>query len=74
MKIIKLTSLKGNTPIYINIDQIGHLYEVEETSSYGSVDTPKHTRIGVTTHNNGGFEVKESIEEIIKYLPKITII
>ena len=76
MKIIKLTSLKGNTPIYINIDQIGHLYEVEvvEASSYGSVDKPKHTKIGVTTHNNGGFEVKESIEEIIKYLPKITII
>ncbi len=65
MRLIKVTPLKGNTPIYINIDMIGHFYEVEETRSYGSVDKPKHSRIGVTTHNNGGFEVKESEEEIL---------
>ena len=68
MKLIKVTSLKDYTPIYINVDQIGHFYEVEETSSYGVVDKPKHTRIGVTTHNNGGFEVKESVDKIIKLI------
>jgi hypothetical protein len=68
MKIIKLTSLKDKKPIYVNVDMIGHFYEVAETSSYGSVDKEKHTRIGVTTHNNGGFEVVESVEKILKIL------
>jgi hypothetical protein len=68
MRLIKVTPLKGNIPIYININMIGHFYEVEETRSYGSVDKPKHTRIGVTTHNNGGFEVKESVKEISKLI------
>lgn len=68
MNIIKLTSLKNNSPIYINVNHIGHFFEVEETSSYGSIDKPKHTRIGVTTHNNGGFDVKESAEVIISLL------
>ncbi len=64
MKLIRLTNLKDKT-IYINIEHIGHIYEVEETMSYGSIDKPKHTTIGVTTHNNGGFSVKESALEII---------
>ena len=68
MKFIKLTNLNDKQPIYINIEQIGHIYRVAETSSYGSVDKPEHTRIGVTTHNNGGFEVTESIEEIINLI------
>jgi hypothetical protein len=67
MKVIKLTNLEKK-PIYINIDMIGHFYEVAETMSYGSVDKPKHTRIGVTTHNNGGFSVSESIEKILKLI------
>lgn len=66
MKLIKLTNLKDKKPIYINIEHIGHIYEVDETSSYGSVDTPAHTVIGVTTHNNGGFKVIESYKDIIK--------
>jgi hypothetical protein len=47
---------------------IGHFYEVEETRSYGSIDKPKHTRIGVTTHNNGGFCAIESVEKILKLI------
>jgi len=66
MKLIKLTSLRNSEDIYINIGCIGHMYEVAETSSYGSIDKPKHTKIGVITHNNGGFEVKETVKEIIK--------
>jgi hypothetical protein len=70
MWMIKVTPLKGNTPIYINVDMIGHFYEVEETRSYGTgtVDKPKHTKIGVTTHNNGGFEVKETANELAKLI------
>ncbi len=70
MKVIKLTNL-DKKPIYINVECIGHFYEVEETSSYGSVDKPKHTRIGVTTHNNGGFSVIESVDQIIKKISEV---
>ena len=66
MWMIKVTPLKGNNPIYININQIGHFYEVEETSSYGSVDKPEHTKISTTTHNNGGLSVTETVDEIMK--------
>ena len=65
MKLIKLTSL-DKKPIYINIDMIGHLFEVEATMEYGKIIEEKHTKIGVTTHNNGGFRVKESIDEILE--------
>jgi len=68
MKIIKLTSLSTKTPIYVNVDMIGHFYEVAEASSYGRVEKEKHTRIGVTTHNNGGFKVIESVDKIVKIL------
>jgi hypothetical protein len=67
MWMIKVTSLNED-PIYINVDMIGHFYEVEETRSYGTVDKPKHTRIGVTTYNNGGFEVKETASELAKLI------
>ena len=67
MKVIKLTNL-DKKPIYLNIDMIGHFYEVEGKKSYGSVDKPKHTRIGVTTHNNGGFSVTESVDKILKLI------
>ena len=70
MKMIKLTSIEDSKPIFINPDFIGHLYEVAEKISYGSVDKPKHTRVGVTTHNNGGFSVIESVEQILKRIEK----
>ena len=64
MWVIKVTSLQNKKPIYININMIGHFYEVEEKIQYGRVETPKHTVIGTTTHNNGGFKVTESVKEI----------
>jgi hypothetical protein len=42
------------------------MYEVKEKIEYGKVSKPKHTRLGVVTHNNGGFEVKETPQEIMK--------
>ncbi len=68
MKIIKLTSSNSKKPIYINLDMIGHFYDVEETQSNGIVKVPKHTRVGVVTHRNGGFEVVEDSNRIIKLI------
>jgi hypothetical protein len=70
MKFIKLTSLQTSKPVFINPDFIGHLYQVPEKMSYGSVDTEAHTIVGVTTHNNGGFRVIESVEQILKRIEK----
>ena len=67
MKIIKLTS-PDKLPIYINVEHIGHFYEVADKMEYGRVTEEKHTRIAVTTHNNGGFKVIESVDKIIKIL------
>ena len=69
MKFIKLTSLGTKEPIYINIEEIGHFYENKE-KTYG-LDKPKHTRVGVTTHNNGGFEVMETPKDIIQMIQEI---
>jgi len=63
MKIIKLTSKTTGEPIYINVDAIGHFY------SYRDKDTDELiTVVGVTTHNNGGFKVRDTVEQIKKKL------
>lgn len=69
MRLVKLTSLDGNH-IYVNIEHIGHICQVFEDSEYGRVKTQAHTRVGVTTHNNGGFKVAEDIEQILKLIDK----
>ena len=70
MRIIKVTHFKDKDPIYINIEQIGHFYRVPEEYDYGRLETEEHTRLSVTTHNNGGFMIKETPEEIIKLIEK----
>ena len=70
MKIIKVTSLKDKKPIYINVDQIGHFFRVPEKMNYGRVEEEEHTRVGVTTHNNGGFLIVETPETLIKLINK----
>ena len=62
MKTIKVTTLSDKKSIYINIDMIGHLYEVEEKDF--NREPKKYTVIGTTTHNNGGFKVIECIQEV----------
>ena len=62
MKLIKLTSFNSKTPIYINVEMIGSLNEVEERDF--NREPKKYTVIGTTTHNNGGFKVIESIQEV----------
>lgn len=66
MKLIKLTSSNNTGDIYINVEYIGHMYEVKETVEYGRVEVEAYTVIGVLTHNNGGFKVKETVKLIVK--------
>jgi len=70
MKFIFVTNLKGNS-IFINPQHIGHLYELKEVVEYGTVVKPRRTNVGVTTHNNGGFEVMETPEEIMAKIDKL---
>ncbi len=68
MKFIVVASIKDLKPVFINPDFIGHMYRVPEKKVYGTVDEKEHTVIGVTTHNNGGFKVLETVEEIMKLI------
>lgn len=64
MKLIKLTLL-NKQPVHININHIGHFFEVPEQRRGSELVERKYTSVGETTHNNGGFNVVESCEEII---------
>ena len=68
MKIIKVTSLKDKSSIYLNVEQIGHFFRVPEKLSYGSVDEVEHTRLGITTHNNGGFSITETPKKLMELI------
>jgi hypothetical protein len=68
MHVIKVTSLHTKTPIYINIDMIGHFYEVEAEINLGKITKEKHTVIGSITYSNGGFKVLESLKEIAQLI------
>ena len=71
MKFIKLTSALDKKTVFINPTTIGHMYE-GEARSYGPVDKkPPHTVVGTTCHNNGGFKVTESIDEIMKMIKEL---
>lgn len=54
---IKVKSRRTDSDTYINVAHIGHIYEYKGITS-----------IGVTTHNNGGFEVFETTEEVLKII------
>jgi hypothetical protein len=71
-KMIKLTKKYGGVEeaLYLNPSQIGHVYDVPEHEEYGRV-VPRRTRIGCLTHNNGGFEVIETVEQVIKLIEQI---
>lgn len=73
MKLIKLTSHSDDRPIYININEIGHIYEVKQSEDWfqGKPIVEKFTRVGVKTHNDGGFIVKETPEKIIEKIKMI---
>ena len=66
MKIIALTSNSTGEIIYINVDTIGHIYDVEKKNTHGEI--LYYTKVGTTTHNNGGFEVLEDAKEILQMI------
>jgi hypothetical protein len=66
MKLIKLTLFNSKTPIYINVEMIGSLSDVEENDF--NRDPKKYTSVGHITHNNGGFKVIESVDKILKLI------
>jgi hypothetical protein len=68
MKIIKVTSSKDKSSIYVNVDQIGHFYRVPEKMNYGRVEEVEHTRLGITTHNNGGFSITETPKKLMELI------
>lgn len=74
MYLLKLTSTLDNKPVYISVEHVGHFYRVEAKIEYGHITEPAHTRIGVTTHNNGGFKVKETCDEIIEQLNSLSVL
>jgi len=68
MKMIALTNYwdgQANT-IYINPEMIGHLSPAQTKEGY--LQERDITRVGVLTHNNGGFNVLETIPEILRLL------
>lgn len=68
MKLITLTNRHGDK-IYINIEQIGHFYQEIESGNWGGEERGrKITIVGAVTHNNGGFKVLETPEEIMKLI------
>ena len=73
MERIKLTLRSGKKPVYINVDCIGHFFEVPEERRGDSIVEIRHTNVGVTTHNNGGFSVLETCEEINKLISEIKL-
>jgi hypothetical protein len=69
MKFIKLTSIDGEQ-IVVNVTHIGHLFPAKvATVSYSKYK--EYTNVGVTTHNNGGFRVTETVDEIMKLINKM---
>jgi hypothetical protein len=64
MKIIALTSHMDGKVVYINIDTIGHVYDVEKNLK----SEDKYTVVGTTCHNNGGFKVMENAKTILKMI------
>jgi hypothetical protein len=72
MKLIKLTSINNTGSIYVNVECIGHMCEVKDKVEYGGkVTVEKHTVVGVVTHNNGGFRVKETVKDIMKIIENV---
>ena len=68
MGFITLTSASTNTPIHINVDHIGHVHGVEAEYNGAHLMKDAYTSVGVTTHNNGGFRVIESDEQVMKLI------
>jgi hypothetical protein len=65
INFIKLTSLHDKKEIFLNPAKIGHFYQTIEKIQ--GVITP-YSVIGIDTHNNCGFKVVESVEQILRLI------
>ena len=70
MSFIKVTSIVDSKPIFISVNHIGHIYQVPAKKEYSREVKGAYTKIGVETHNNGGFEVAEDVNQIMKLIEK----
>lgn len=68
MRIIKLTPTQFDGDLFINIDHIGDFHTSETDLRHIGKGIATYTRVGVTTHNNGGFKVRETPEQIIELI------
>lgn len=69
MKFIKLTSCITSSDVFINAEMIGHIYSVSK-NPHGTEKV--YTCIGHLTHNNGGFSVQETVEEVLTAIAQVT--
>jgi len=67
MKFIKLTSRTGQK-FSLNAEMIGAIIEKEDKTSQ---KTLKYTNVKHLTHNNGGFDVEESEQQILKLIENL---
>jgi hypothetical protein len=67
LRLIKLTARHNGKPFFLNVDMIGDIIDKDGVIEYGKVK-PRYTIVGHLTHNNGGFEVLETPEEILKLI------
>jgi hypothetical protein len=71
MKFIKLTT-RHREKVYINPQMIGDISTETETGMYGGEQKGRViTIVGCVTHNNGGFKVLETPEEIFEILENL---
>ncbi len=66
-KFIELTNDRGGK-VYINVDSIGHLYQYTKKAYLNHEVDKVLTTVGTLCHNNGGFDVIESVDEILKLI------
>ena len=63
MRLIELTNIYSTPkPVFVNVKHIGAFSRSHDR------DKGEYTNLGVTTHNNGGYYIKETPEEIIELI------
>ena len=62
---IEVTAIdRGNNKLYLSVDGVGSISRTKKTN-YGLGGDEMCTRIGHISHNNGGYLIQESVEEVL---------
>ena len=67
---IELTSFTNNKKIYLNVSMIGDLMRTSDHDF--NKQAREYTSVGHLTHNNGGFKVVETPEQIMSAISFLT--